>query len=154
MAGPLPDLDVPLPGPIPSLDMIDESSPEKATPEGVLSDLQTGFKILLALSVPFIVYVVSWKAGFDVANVAYAMLGIVMVGSTVAYWARARGHLPANWIAPVRRIRNLRWVPLQVVPLVGFELWRHTWSSSVYALVALLAIAWSFIATVGWSGSQ
>jgi hypothetical protein len=149
MAGPLPDLDVSQPGPIPTIDAIDESSYENVTTGRVLSDLQTGFMILLALSVPFIVYVLSWKAGFGLANLAYATLVVLMVGVTVLSWAPTVRYLPEHWVTRVLGIRKPRWVAQQVVPLIGFELWRHAALSSFYVIVPLVAIAWSFIATIG-----
>jgi hypothetical protein len=148
--GPLPDLSIRRPGPIPSIDRVDSGDePSYRVPTG----LETGFKLLLSLSLPFIVYVLSWKAGVDLATVAYALVVLVMAAATILSWEPARGRVPEIWVAAVKGNRPLRWLPLQAVPVVGFELWRHTTAGSVYGLVPLLAITWAFVATAGTARS-
>ncbi len=148
-AGPLPELSVSRPGPIPSLDRIDRSKTADAASGRLLSDLQTGFNLLVAISVPFIVYVLSWKAGFDLSTVTYTLLSVVMACATLLSWETTRALLPEAWIAAVSRTRRFKWVALQTIPLVGFELWRHASQASIYVLVPLLAITGAFVATVG-----
>ena len=142
----------PQPGPIPSLDRIYEENADQSS-RNPLPGLETGFKVLLLLSLPFIAYVLSWRAGFDLATAAYAFLAVVMLAATILRLEHVRNRAPGVWATTVNASTHLRWVSLQTIPLVGFELWRHAAPGSVYELIPLLVITWAFIAIVGTPGS-
>jgi hypothetical protein len=142
----------PRPGPIPSLDRIYEEKADKS-PGNPPSGLETGFKVLLFLSVPFIAYVLSWRAGFHLATVAYAVLAVVMLAAAILRLEHVGNRVPEVWATAVNASTHLRWVSLQTIPLVGFELWRHAAPGSIYELIPLLVITWAFIAMVGTPGS-
>ena len=50
------------------------------------SPLQAGFTFAVLLSLPFIVYVLSWYAGFDLTTVTYPLMAAALAGTAAALW--------------------------------------------------------------------
>jgi cellulose synthase/poly-beta-1,6-N-acetylglucosamine synthase-like glycosyltransferase len=50
------------------------------------SPLQIGFILSVLLDLPFIAYVLSWRAGFDLTSVSYPLLAASFVVATIAIW--------------------------------------------------------------------
>jgi cellulose synthase/poly-beta-1,6-N-acetylglucosamine synthase-like glycosyltransferase/DNA-binding response OmpR family regulator len=73
--------------------------------ERVRSPLQVGFTLALLLSLPFIVYVLVWWAGFDLTTVTYPLMAAALAGTAAALWIesfRAIGAVdaPAEFESP------------------------------------------------------
>ena len=69
------------------------AAPPVAAPDRLLwlidrlrSPLQIAFTLALLLSLPFIVYVLSWYAGFDLTAVAYPLVAAALVGTAAILW--------------------------------------------------------------------
>ncbi len=50
------------------------------------SPLQVGFTLALLLSLPFIIYVLTWYAGFDLTIVTYPLMAAALAGTAAALW--------------------------------------------------------------------
>ncbi len=73
--------------------------------ERLRSPLQVGFTLTLLLSLPFIVYVLSWYLGFDLTTVTYPLMAAALAGTAAALWIesfRAIGAVdpPAEFDSP------------------------------------------------------
>ncbi len=54
--------------------------------ERLRSPLQVSFTIALLLSLPFIVYVLTWYAGFDLTTITYPLMAAALAGTAAALW--------------------------------------------------------------------
>ena len=54
--------------------------------ERLRSPLQVGFTVALLLSLPFIVYILTWYAGFDLTTVTYPLMAAALAGTAAALW--------------------------------------------------------------------
>jgi hypothetical protein len=117
------------------------------------SPLQYGFTVLLVLDLPFIVYALSWHAGFDLTVVTYPMVAAFLGVSTVSIWLSSRGAVLWKVGAIVARTPMLPWISLQVFPIAGFVLWHRGGLGSLDRLIPLFVVALAFILTVGLPSS-
>jgi hypothetical protein len=157
-----------VPGPIPILDCLDQTEPlSEPTPIPELrpsvsslglsnpvlarlrSPLQFGFTVLLLLDLPFIVYALSWHAGFDLTIVTYPMLAGFLGVSTVAIWLSSRRFVLSKIGVLVARTPMVPWMSLQVFPIIGFVMWHQGGLGSLDRLIPLFVVALAFIFTVG-----
>jgi hypothetical protein len=160
--GPLPTLtrrnDVQLPFVIAPSAQTDEastiqlvSSPERLVPplERLRHPLQVGFTVLLLLDLPFIVYVLCWHFGFDLTTVTYPLLTVTLGVLTVAIWLTSHRLGSSRRIDRLlARIRTIPWIALQVVPIVGFVLWRDGGLGRMNQLFPLFIVALAFTFSV------
>ncbi len=63
--------------------------------ERLRSPLQVAFTLALLLSLPFIVYVLVWDAGYDLTNVTYPLMALALAGTAAALWAESCAALGA-----------------------------------------------------------
>ncbi|MFZ0667032.1 MAG: hypothetical protein WAM97_14865 [Acidimicrobiales bacterium] len=119
--------------------------------ETLRSPLQIVFTILGLVSIPFIAYVLSSKAGFDLVPVTYSLMAVFTAGGTIAIWLSVRNVRWCRNIAVVlSRNRTAYWIALQVIPITGFELWHDGGRpESLYQLIPLFALAWAFLWMAG-----
>lgn len=54
--------------------------------ERLIAPLQIGFSVALLLSLPFLVYVAVWYAGFDLTSVTYVLVAVALVGTSAVLW--------------------------------------------------------------------
>ena len=54
--------------------------------ERLRSPLQIGFTFAVLLSLPFIIYVLTWYAGFDLTTVTYPLMAAALAGTAAALW--------------------------------------------------------------------
>lgn len=59
--------------------------------ERMRSPLQTAFSLAVLLSLPFIVYVLSWRAGFDLTTVTYPLMAAALAVTAAALWIESFG---------------------------------------------------------------
>jgi hypothetical protein len=138
------------------------SSPERFVPlvERLRHPLQVGFTVLLLLNLPFIVYVLCWHIGFDLTNVTYPLLTVTLGVLTVANFLTSRRPGASRKIdSLLTRARTIPWIALQVVPIVGFVLWRDGGLGRMNQLFPLFIVALAFIFSVAlpvpaWAPSQ
>jgi hypothetical protein len=137
------------PGPLPTVGPIgsltDQSKvgtePKNANLESLLGRLEKWFALVLAVSVPFIAYVLSWKGGFDLTYVTYPVLLTAMaLASAVCYTS-------SEWAHRVRSVSTSRWLPIQSLPIAGFVLWRFG-TAGLYRLIPLAAVTWVFVGII------
>jgi hypothetical protein len=136
------------PGPLPTLGpigLVDDTPDEAGRPgaglEHFLGRLQVWFALVLSVSLPFIVYVLCSKGGFDLTVVTYPVLGAAMATVTAIGWTRS------ELGGRVRDVAPLRWLAVQSIPVAGFLLWRFG-ASGFYRSIPLIAVTWVFVATV------
>jgi hypothetical protein len=115
---------------------------------------------LLLLNFPFIVYVLCWHIGFDLTNVTYPLLTVTLGVLTVANFLTSRRPGASRKIdSLLTRARTIPWIALQVVPIVGFVLWRDGGLGRMNQLFPLFIVALAFIFSVAlpvpaWAPSQ
>lgn len=69
--------------------------------ERLRSPLQVGFTFALLLSLPFIVYVCSWYAGFDLTKVTYPLVAAALAVTAMALWIESFRAMGAVAVPPV-----------------------------------------------------
>jgi hypothetical protein len=136
-----------LPGPLPTLGTVgqvegkpsESMSPDEGL-EHLLGHLQIWFALVLSVSLPFIVYVLCSKGGFDLTIVTYPVLAVSMAAVTAI---RCTSSGLSDRLCG---IAALRWLPVQSIPVAGFLIWRFG-VSSFYWLIPLFAVTSVFAAT-------
>lgn len=127
---------------------LEPKAPEAASLELTRHLLEIGFLSLLIVSLPFIAYVVSWRGGFDLTSITYPLAAAAMGAGAIAAWMAAHGYAPA----PLD-VRRRHWaLPLQVIPIAGFDLWRSATAAETAILVPLVALALAYVAATGRLG--
>ena len=59
-----------------------------ALAERVSAPLQVGFTAAILISLPFIVYILTWYAGFDLTTVTYPLMSVALAVSAAAFSCR------------------------------------------------------------------
>jgi hypothetical protein len=134
---------------VPAIQLV--SSPERVVLllERLRHPLQVGFTVLSLLNLPFIVYVLCWHFGFDLTTVTYPLLTVALGMLTVANCLTSRRLGTSRKIdSLLARFRTIRWIALQVVPIVGFVLWRDGGLGRMSQLFPLFIVALAFIFSV------
>jgi hypothetical protein len=118
--------------------------------ERLRSPLKVGFTVSALLDLPFIIYVLCWRAGFDLTSVTYPLLTLALGGSTIAVWVASHRLGSRQKIGVLlARSRIIPWMSLEVFPIVGFVMWRDGGLGSMNRLIPLLVVALAFVFSVG-----
>jgi hypothetical protein len=118
--------------------------------ERLRSPLKVAFTVLVLLDLPFIIYVLCWRAGFDLTTATYPLLTVALGGSTVAVWMTShRLGSRQKIVVLLARSRIIPWMSLEVFPIVGFVMWRGGGLGSMSRLIPLFVVALAFIFSVG-----
>lgn len=128
------------------------ASPDRPVPllERLRSPLEFGFIVLLLLNLPFIVYVLCWRAGFDLTAVTYPLLTVALGGATIAVWITSQRVASRQRIGTfLAQARMLPWMSLEVFPIAGLVIWRDGGLGTVSRLIPLFVVAIAFVFTVG-----
>jgi len=134
------------PGPLPTFGQSGRSvgalgAPDAAGLEAILGRLEVWFAVVIAVSLPFIGYVLCFKAGFDLTYLTYPLLLVAMVVVTAMSWSGS------GIAGRFGGLTTLRWLPVQSLPIAGFVMWRFG-IGGLYRLIPLAAAAWVFVAIV------
>jgi cellulose synthase/poly-beta-1,6-N-acetylglucosamine synthase-like glycosyltransferase len=57
--------------------------------ERLASPLQIGFTLAVLLSLPFIIYTLVWRIGFDLTTVTYPLMAAALAGTAIALWVES-----------------------------------------------------------------
>jgi hypothetical protein len=128
------------------------TSPDRLMPlfERLRSPLKVGFTVSALLDLPFIIYVLCWRVGFDLTSVTYPLLTLLLGGSTIAVWVASHRLGSRQKIGVLlARSRIIPWMSLEVFPIVGFVMWRDGGLGSMNRLIPLLVVALAFVFSVG-----
>jgi hypothetical protein len=118
--------------------------------ERLQSPLKVWFTVLALLDLPFIIYVLCWRAGFDLTSATYPLLTVALSASIVAVWMSSHRLGSRQRIAVVlASSRIVPWMSLEVFPIVGFAVWRGGGLGSMNRLIPLFVVALAFVFTVG-----